>query len=84
MDHISRKDVLIIIEEWNAEGRNKEEPHIIGEFDLEVRKEAGGQFFEFCDANTLICCKYMLQTTEPITIHVDITRWLIPEIKPTM
>ena len=50
----TQKDVLFIIEDWNAKVGNQETPGITGKFGLEVQNEAGQRIIEFCHENTLV------------------------------
>ena len=51
----SKKDVLFIIEYWNAKVGSQETPGVTGKFGLGVQNEAGQRLMEFCQvtANTL-------------------------------
>lgn len=42
-----------MIGDWDAKVGNKTESSIIGKFVLEVTKEAGDRFMDFCEANNL-------------------------------
>ena len=48
------KDVLFIIEDWNAKVGSQEIPGITGKFGLGVQNEAGQRLAEFCQENTLV------------------------------
>ena len=43
-----KKDVLFIIEDWNAEVGSQETPGVTGKFGLGVQNEAGQRLIEFC------------------------------------
>ncbi|KAM7226201.1 hypothetical protein CapIbe_022346 [Capra ibex] len=43
-----RKNVLFIIEDWNAKVGSQEIPGVIGKFGLGVQNEAGQRLIEFC------------------------------------
>ena len=43
-----RKDVLFIIEDWNAKIGSQEIPGVTGKFSLGVQNEAGQRLTEFC------------------------------------
>ena len=43
-----KKDVLFIIEDWNAKVGSQEIPGVIGKFGLGVQNEAGQRLIEFC------------------------------------
>ena len=49
-----QKDVLFIIEDWNAKVGSQETPGVIGKFGLGVWNEAGQRLREFCQENTLV------------------------------
>ena len=50
-----KKDVLVIIRDWNAKVGSQETPGVTGKFGLGIRNEAGQRRIEFCqeNANTL-------------------------------
>ena len=50
----SKKDVLFIIEDWNAKAGSQEIPGVTGKFGLGMKNEAGQRLTEFCQENTLI------------------------------
>ena len=43
-----KKDVLFIIEHWNAKVGSQETPGVAGKFGLGIRNEAGQRLIEFC------------------------------------
>ena len=47
----SKKDVLFIIEDWNAKAGNQETPGVTGKFVFGVQNEAGQRLIEFCQEN---------------------------------
>ena len=49
-----KKDVLLIIGDWNAKVGSQEIPGVTGKFGLGVQNEAGQRLTEFCQDNTLI------------------------------
>ena len=49
-----KKDVLIIIGDWNAKAGSQETPGVTGKFGLGVRNEAGQRLIEFCQENALV------------------------------
>lgn len=55
--------MLIRTGEWNAKVQNTAEPNVAGEFDPEVRNEAGDPLIELCEANNVFMAD-MLQSTE--------------------
>ena len=48
-----KKDVLFIIEDWNAKVGSQETPGVTGKFGLGMRNEAGQRLIEFCQENGL-------------------------------
>ena len=71
-----KKDVLFIIEDWNAKVGSLEIPGVIGKFGLVIQKEAGQRLTEFCQENAWVIANTLLQQHE-MTLHMDITRWSI-------
>ena len=49
-----KKDVLFIIENWNAKLRSQEIPGVTGKFGLGVQNESGQRLIEFCQENALV------------------------------
>ena len=56
-----KKDVLFIIEDWNAKVGSQETPGVTGEFGLGIRNEAGQRLIEFCQENTLVIANTIFQ-----------------------
>ena len=56
-----KKDVLFIIEDWNAKVGSQETPEVTGKFVLGVQNEAGQRLIEFCEENTLVIANTLLQ-----------------------
>ena len=54
LELIPPKDILFIIEDWNAKIGSQETPVITGKFGLGIRNEAGQRLTEFCQENTLV------------------------------
>ena len=52
-----KKDVLFIIEYWNAKVGSQETPGVTGKVGLGIRNEAGQRLTEFCQENTLVIAK---------------------------
>ena len=50
----TKKDVLFIIEDWNAKLESQEIPGVRGKFGLGVQNEAGQRLTEFCKENEMI------------------------------
>ena len=56
-----KKDVLLIIGEWNAKVGSQEIPGVTGKFGLRVQTEAGQRLIEFCQENTLVIANTLFQ-----------------------
>ena len=56
-----KKDVLLIIGDWNAKVGSQETPGVTGKFGLGVQNEAGQRLTEFCQENTLIIATTLFQ-----------------------
>ena len=56
-----KKDVLLIIGDWNAKVGSQETPGVTGKFGLGVRNEAGQRLIEFCQENTLVIANTLFQ-----------------------
>ena len=57
----TKKYVLFIIGDWNAEVGNKETLGVTGKFGLGVQNEAGQRLTKFCQENTLIIANTLFQ-----------------------
>ena len=57
----SKKDVLFIIEDWNAKVGSQEIPRVTGKFSLGVQNEAGQRLTEFCQENSLVIANTLFQ-----------------------
>ena len=57
----AKKDVLIIIGDWNAKVGSQEIPVITGKFSLGVQNEAEHSLREFCQENTLVTANTLFQ-----------------------
>ena len=55
------KDVLFIIEDWNAKAGRQEIPGVKGKFDFGVQNEAGQRLTEFCQENALVITNILYQ-----------------------
>ena len=53
-----KKDVLLIIGDWNAKGGSQETPGVTGKFG---QNEAGQRFIEFCQENALVIANTLFQ-----------------------
>ena len=54
LELIPPRDVLFIIEDWNAKVASQEIPGVTGKFGLGVQNEAGQRLTEFCQENALV------------------------------
>ena len=73
-----KKDVLFIIGDWNAKVGSQETPGVTGKFGLGVQNEAGKRLTEPCQENALVIANTLFQQQQEKTLHMDITRWSIP------
>ena len=73
MELTPKKDVLLIIGDWNAKVGSQETPGVTGKFGLGVQHEAGQRLIEFCQENALVIANTLFQQ------HMDITRWSTPK-----
>ena len=73
-----KKDVLFIIEDWNAKVGSQETPGVKGKFGLGMRNEAGQRPIEFCQENALVIANTLFQQHKR-RLHMDITRWSTPK-----
>ena len=55
------KEVLFIIEDWNAKVGSQETPGVIGKFSLGVQNKAGQRLTEFCQENVLVTANTLFQ-----------------------
>ena len=56
-----KKDVLFIIEDWNAKVGSQKIPGIGGKFGLGIQNEAGQRLTEFYRENTLVIANTLFQ-----------------------
>ena len=56
-----KKDVLFIIEDWNAKIGSQETPGVTGKFGLGVQNEAGQRLIDFCQENALVIANTLFQ-----------------------
>ena len=56
-----RKDVLLIIGDWNAKVGSQETPGVTGKFGLGIQNEAGQRLIEFCQKNALVITNTLFQ-----------------------
>ena len=55
-----KKDVLFIIEDWNANG-SQEITGVMGKYGRRVQNEAGQRLTEFCQENALVIANTLFQ-----------------------
>ena len=60
-----KKDVLLIIGDWNAKVGSQETPGVTGKFGLGIRNEAGQRLIEFCQENALVITNIIPPATFP-------------------
>ena len=73
-----KKDVLLIIGDWNAKVGSQETPGVTGKFGLGIRNEVGQRRIVLprkCTSHS----KHPLPTMQENTLHMDITRWSTPK-----
>ena len=68
-----KKDVLFIIEDWNAKLGSQEIPGVTGKFGLGVQNEAGQRLTEFCQENALVIANTIFQQ------HKRLYTWTSPD-----
>ena len=56
-----KKDVLFIIEDWNAKVGSQETPGVTGKFGLGVQNEAGQRLIEFCQENAPVIANTLFE-----------------------
>ena len=56
-----KKDVLLIIGDWNAKVGSQETPGVTGKFGLGVQNEAGKRLIQFWQENTLVIANTLFQ-----------------------
>ena len=56
-----KKDVLLIIGDWNAKVGSQETPGVTGKFGLGVQNEAGQRLIKFCQENTWVIANGLFQ-----------------------
>ena len=61
LERTSKKDVILIIEDWNEKVESQEVPGVTGKFGLEMWKEAGQRLIEFCQENALVLANTLFQ-----------------------
>ena len=56
-----KKDVLVIIGDWNAKVGSQEISWVAGKFDLGIQNEARQRLTEFCQENALVIANIFFQ-----------------------
>ena len=56
-----KKDVFLIVGDWNAKVGSQETPGVTGKFGLAMRNEAGQRLIEFCQENALVIANTLFQ-----------------------
>ena len=56
-----KKDVLLIVGDWNAKGGSQETPGVTGKFGLGIQNEAGQRLIEICQENALVIANSLFQ-----------------------
>ena len=74
-----KRDVLFIIEDWNAKVRSQEIPGVTDKFDLGIQNEAGQRLKRVLPRECTGHSKHSLPTTQEMILYLDITTWLIPK-----
>ena len=72
------QNVLFFIGDWNAKVGSQEIRGVTGKFSLGIQNEARQKLTEYCQENTLVIANTLFQQHET-SLHMDITRWLIPK-----
>ena len=64
-----KKDVLFIIEDWNAKVGSQETTGVTDKFGLGVQNEAGQSLTEFCQENALVRANTFVQQHKDSSTH---------------
>ena len=56
-----KKDVLLIIGDWNAKVGSQETPGVTGKFGLGIQNQAGQRLIEFFQENALVTANTLFQ-----------------------
>ena len=56
-----KKDVFLIIGDWNAKVGSQETPGVTGKFGLGLQNEVGQRLIEFCQKNALVIANTLFQ-----------------------
>ena len=74
-----KKDVFLIIGDWNAKVGSQETPGVTGKFGLGVQNEAGQRLIRVLPRQCTGHSKHPLPRTQEKTLHMDITRCPTPK-----
>ena len=74
LELIPKKDVFLIIGDWNAKVGSQAIPGVTGKFGLGVQNEARQRLIEFCQENALVIANTLFRQHRR-RLHMDITRW---------
>ena len=72
-----KKDVLFVIEDWNAKVGSQEIPGVIGKFGIRAQNEAGQKLTELCQENTLVITNTLFQQHKRRLYTWTSPRWSI-------
>ena len=64
-----KKDVLLIIGDWNAKVGSQETPGVTGKFGLGIQNEAEQRLIEFCQENALVIANTLFQQPREDSTH---------------
>ena len=70
------KDVLFIIEDWNAKVESQEISQVTGKLGLGVQNEAGQRLTEFCQENALVIANTLVQQQKR-----RLSTWTSPDVQ---
>ena len=73
-----KRDVLLILGDWNAKVGSQETPRVTGKCGLGMQNEAGQRLIVLPRKSTGHS-KQPLPTTQEKTLRMDITRWSTPK-----
>ena len=74
-----KKDVLFIIEDWNAKLGSQEIPGVTGKFGLGSTKRSRAKANKVLLREHTGHSKHSLPTTQEMTLYMDITKWSTPK-----
>ena len=71
-----KKDVIFIIGNWKVKVGSQEIPGVTGKFGFGIQNDTEQKLTEICQKNSGES-KYLLSTTQEMTLHMHIIRWSI-------